>query len=1078
MPSSPPDLRVDARFVFRTPLLPLDELLAWSEESGGDGARDRLRQALERPEVREAVFLASPGLAASVDAWLAAPDSPRGQKVERALVRYFSRMTARPTPFGLFSGVSVGRIDERTELVLEGRAAYGRSTRLDNDYLFALASALRQDPALRKALRWKPSSSLYSLAGRLRYAEARLRGSLRTHHLVAVEPSPYLDVILERARDGASLDELARAVVDHDPEIELDEAADFMHELVDSQILVCDLEPAVTGREPIEGILALLEALAPEAPATACLARTAARLADVDGRGVGQDPAVYTEIAADLEALQAPAVAVDRARLFQVDLVKPAPGATLGAAVVDALARGVDLLRRITPAPDDSALARFRRAFAERYEDREVPLIEALDEESGVGFETSNDPGAIGAPLLDGIDFPPVAADERARWSKLERFLLRRLEDVWARGARELSLDDADVQALAVDRPAALPDALAVVAAVAGASPEATARGDFEVLLRSAAGPSGARLLGRFCHASEEVHALVREHVRAEEALRPDAVFAEIVHLNEGRLGNVLCRPVLRGHEIPFLGVSGAPAAQHIPAQDLLVSVRGDRIVLRSRRLDREVVPRLSTAHNYNLRGVGMYRFLCALQGQDGGSWAWSWGALSSARFLPRVRWGRVVLSRARWRLDDRDLAPVAEAVRAARRASAPADVSAARARVHDAVRALGAALGLPRRVVVADSDNELLVDLDDALSANSFAWLVHRRSRADLVELYPGPEALAARGPEGRFTHELVVTFTRAGAPRAEGNAHRGARARARSAQVQRRFVPGGPWLYAKLYCGPSAADEVLRRAIAPVRAHAFATGAAEGWFFLRYADPAPHLRVRFRGDPARLRGEVLPALRAAAAPLLADGSLWRIQLDTYEREIERYGGPAGMEPCEAIFGHDSDAALDIVSLLEGDRGADARWRLAVRGADMLLDDLGLDTGARLGLARGARDAFRRELGATTAMYRQIGERFRREREALFALLARDPDRDGASELAPGLAALSRRSERLGPVVAELRARAGELDPPLEIIAGSLVHMHVNRMLHAGQRAQELVIHDFLHRWYASRRARDPGTM
>ncbi len=40
-------------------------------------------------------------------------------------------------------------------------------------------------------------------------------------------------------------------------------------------------------------------------------------------------------------------------------------------------------------------------------------------------------------------------------------------------------------------------------------------------------------------------------------------------------------RPVLRAHEIVFLGVSGAPADHQLTLDDLLVSVRGDRIVLR-----------------------------------------------------------------------------------------------------------------------------------------------------------------------------------------------------------------------------------------------------------------------------------------------------------------------------------------------------------------------------------------------------------------------------------------------------------------------------------------------------------------
>ena len=138
-----------------------------------------------------------------------------------------------------------------------------------------------------------------------------------------------------------------------------------------------------------------------------------------------------------------------------------------------------------------------------------------------------------------------------------------------------------------------LPDAFYVVATVAAESDRAIARGAFRVLLQYVDGPPGALMLGRFCHADQTLHEFVRAQLQAEEAIRPEQLFAEIVHLPDGRTGNVVCRPVLRQYEIPYLGRSGAPADRQIPVTDLLVSVRNNRIVLRSRRLGREVVPRL-----------------------------------------------------------------------------------------------------------------------------------------------------------------------------------------------------------------------------------------------------------------------------------------------------------------------------------------------------------------------------------------------------------------------------------------------------------------------------------------------------
>ncbi len=112
------------------------------------------------------------------------------------------------------------------------------------------------------------------------------------------------------------------------------------------------------------------------------LAQVAALLESLDRDGLGAEPARYRGIAHRLGTFP---VKVDLTRLFQVDLVRPAFRATLDRALVAEIIRGVDVLRRLTPGADHDRLRRFRAVFAERYEYREVSLVEALDEESGVG---------------------------------------------------------------------------------------------------------------------------------------------------------------------------------------------------------------------------------------------------------------------------------------------------------------------------------------------------------------------------------------------------------------------------------------------------------------------------------------------------------------------------------------------------------------------------------------------------------------------------------------------------------------------------------------------------------------------
>jgi thiopeptide-type bacteriocin biosynthesis protein len=1091
--ASAPELVGSGFFALRTPLLPFEELEAFGggleaaaaaaatvdtavdDPARLDGAlardrerlRARLRELLARPEIAEAVFLASPSLAAGLAAWQSDPSSRKGRRAECALVRYFLRMTARATPFGLFSGCSVGRLGGSTCLRLAPRASYRRHTRLDMDYLFALAEDLGRDPQLRGQLLYRPNSSLYRCAGRWRYAEARLDGKTRSHHLVAIEATRYLDLVLERAAAGARAEELAAALVADDSEISLDEAAGFLAELIDCQLLVSDLSPPVSGPEAIHDLVGQLSALPAGRAVAGVLDQTRCDLDRLDAGGLGASPDRYRELAGRLEGLP---TAVELSRLFQVDMVKPGGGLELGAEPVAELRRGVEMLHRLAGRPRQDPFERFRKDFADRYgEGRWVPLAEALDEEVGIGFQKSEAAHAEASPLLDGIVLPFAAEEPSMPPTAAARVLMRKLEEALSRSAHEIALEPADLERMAEGggEPPPLPDAFQVMATIVAASEEDVAAGRFRLLWRGASGPSGARLLGRFCHADAELAERVAGHLASEEELQPGALFAELVHLPQGRIGNILARPLLRSHEIPFLGRSGAPGERQIPITDLRVTVLGPRIVLRSERLGRQVVPRLTSAHNFVTGSLGLYRFLCSLQSQGVAEWlGWSWGSLETAAFLPRVTTGRLVLARARWRMGEPEIQTLAGAREGAR---------------FSAVARWRRERRLPRWVAHADGDNELAVDLDNALALDGWLDLLGERKEALLFELFPAPEELCARGPEGRFLHELLVPFVRAGRaeaalrPVAAPAVMRGGRSR--ETPVPRSFPPGSEWLYAKLYTGSSTADALLREVVAPVVRQALACGACDGWFFIRYGDPQWHLRLRLHGDPARLHAEVLPELQRAAAAELEWGKLWRFQLDTYDRELERYGGPHGIGLAERLFHCDSEAALEILELIEGDEGADARWRLAFLGVELLLADLGLDAAEKASLLGRLSGSFRREFARDAAAVKglrvQLDQKLRAERRSLEALL--DPAEAAAGPLAPGFEILTLRSRRIAALAPELHRlwTAGELTTSPADLASSFVHMHVNRMIRSAARAHELVLYEMLAQVYASRSAR-----
>lgn len=1069
-------------FVLRTPLLPMEELLAWSTglsaaqaaqpETGHELLdktwmkdvqllRNRLRAVIDRPEILHALYVASPSLQTGIAHWKKDPESKKGLQAERALVRYFTRMVTRSTPFGLFSGCSVGRLQEGegSALLLKPQPQYRLCCRLDFDYLFALTAALRRD--LEMELRYWPNSSLHKIGDAWHYTESRLVEEKRTHHLVKVESDPYLEAVLKRAERGATIPELTEAVLKQpgDANPSEQEARDYVQQIVrENDLLVPALTPLLTGKSPLDDIIEQLETLPSGANFAPSLRSIRDRIFSVEHKSINSAPEDYEAIAAEVEKLPAK---FDRARLLQVDMMKPVEDAVLGRAVIDELVKAVRIMCYFGKAQELEEIANFRTAFLARYEHALIPLAEALDPEAGVGFGKSA--GTDGSPLLRGLGLREL---EEARWAgdqlDAQNMLLQKAFECARTGKAELELNISREQLEGVDT-RGLADAFCMVGTLAAASPEDMNRGDFEIYIQNGGGPSGARPLGRFCHADPELRAYVQNHLRQEEAHDANAIFAEVVYLPEGRLGNVLCRPDLRDYEIPYLGRSGAAPEHQLPVSDLMVGIEGGSIVLYSRRLGRRVVPRLTTAHGFmDPRFSPVYRFLCYLQQQHAvGLPGFYWRSLEALDFLPRARAGRLIFSLARWKLSQEEVAAVGKPERSGR---------------FLAVQELRRRRALPRWVVLHEGDNLLPVDLDNALSVDAFVHVLKRSEQAILAEMYPAPDKLCVSGPEGHFYHELNVPFVRVPQRQPQDQVRPVeksglALATAGVGRETRILPPGSEWLYLKLYGGTGILDDILTTAVLPLARAVYASGAAVRWFFIRYADPHEHLRVRFQGEPGRLHQEVLSLAFQALNPLLASGKLWKVELDTYQREIERYGGPEGMLIAEDIFFADSEAVLDILRELGGDEGLDIRWRIGLVGIDRMLSDFGLEEKARQTLMEQSREMLQREFRIEATVKQQLSEKFRAERHKLEALLAEGPGlRWSFAEQA-----LENRSARMAEAVQKLRTlqSQGKLTVNLPDLAQSFVHMHVNRLIRSAQQAHELVLYDFLFQLYDSRIAR-----
>jgi thiopeptide-type bacteriocin biosynthesis protein len=432
-----------------------------------------------------------------------------------------------------------------------------------------------------------------------------------------------------------------------------------------------------------------------------------------------------------------------------------------------------------------------------------------------------------------------------------------------------------------------------------------------------------------------------------------------------------------------------------------------------------------------NLQAPAPFRFLDDVS-RDGVAQlgSFDWGPATGFPFLPRVQSGRIVLSLAQWHIDA-----------STRTSELPAESPTA---FREALTRWQKLWQVPRYVYLSFGDNRLLLDLENSAQVEQLREEVHRLREGGYVvlqEALPAPDQAWATGPDGHFITELMVPLLlkEAAQQTNEESAER-PHASIRAAGSESRLrPPGSDWLFAKLYCARTFEEDLIAGPMRTFCEFALSAGLAQEWFFIRYSDPDPHLRLRFRGAPDHLVGQLIPQVCSWAAELMSEGLCLRFCFDTYEREVERYGGEAATAAAEALFAADSRAVVQLLylgqqRLLEMDRTT-----LAILSIDDLLAGLGLTEADRLWWYK-EQVVSRHETGPE---YRQRKKTLRLLLGDLRQLLA-----EPGGEAVAGVFAARR--EALAPMVGRLdeSMERGELDQPKSKLYQSFVHLHCNRLL------------------------------
>lgn len=181
----------------------------------------------------------------------------------------------------------------------------------------------------------------------------------------------------------------------------------------------------------------------------------------------------------------------------------------------------------------------------------------------------------------------------------------------------------------------------------------------------------------------------------------------------------------------------------------------------------------------------------------------------------------------------------------------------------------------------------------------------------------------------------------------------------------MERNFFIGSKWLYYKIYTGPKTADLILVEKLQPVIEELKNSKTIEKWFFIRYHDPDQHIRIRFYcEDPENIFiviSKLLPVLNS----LLHQNVIWKVQTDTYKRELERYGNKT-IEESETLFYIDSKMILRYLRLKRSFVKNEMELLFSFLSIDSFLDSFLLNNSDKLNLMDELQISFKKSLIVT----------------------------------------------------------------------------------------------------------------
>jgi thiopeptide-type bacteriocin biosynthesis protein len=661
----------------------------------------------------------------------------------------------------------------------------------------------------------------------------------------------------------------------------------------------------------------------------------------------------------------------------------------------------IDFFTKNFKAHSNPDLANFKDSFSKRFEHQEISLAVVMDPEIGIGYgnlaQMSNS-NVLVEYIKTARNHP---SNENLSYGKLQQFLLKK---IIANTKIDLAEFEAEPKETAI-----LPNTFSLIFHLYKGQP----------VLAHTGGCTANSLLGRFTMCNKEVENHGREIAEFEVNANADVLFFDIAYQAEKKVDNINRRKQLYPFELPIL--TWSDTKDPLLISDLMVSIEQNEVVLKSKKLGKRAIPRIASAYNYTRSDLAVYRFLCDMQSQ---------GLLTNLSFklkdffpalehYPRVSFKGIIVSPAMWLM--------------------PSTIATSVTSIKNwlTIKQINSifTVGYADQLLTFNPKNN--GDLEVLLS-----YCKQQKAEIYITEGLINEIDFIEDQQHHVYHPQYIVNYY-----------HQERIYKPSSLQLNQAcevHLPGSEWLYFEIYCHPNKSNYFLLGLISLFLKSNKAL--LKKWFFIRYTDPKPHIRLRLHLKNPLTGFKLLSAMQKLIQPEIQTGFISDFKINTYYKEMQRYGAQK-MILVEQFFNINSKCAVRLIKYATTEEQLIAS---SIYVSQLLIGYSFNDIGRQILFVKKVAQSFSIEMDLDSASFKKMNTSFNQIKGDLENLCVYLP-----------VGLLKQQKDIFIKIMSNC-----ENDLVKENMLADLIHMHINRLFITDQRVYETIIYHYLLRIFQTKQA------